>query len=85
MESDEKDPDPLQLLLSFCPFLPDEDFSRADVANMLRNQLYGRICIVQKMMLEAVKSAQRQFPTRIFYKQEAAALIKIGDKGNPII
>lgn len=48
---------------------------------MLRNQLYGRICIVQKMMLEAVKSAQRQFPTRIFYKQEAAALIKIGDKG----
>ena len=33
------------------------------------------------MMLEAVKSAQRQFPTRIFYKQEAAALIKIGDKG----
>jgi len=80
LESDEKDPDPLQLLLSFCPLLPDEDFSRADVANMLRNQLYGRICIVQKMMLEAVKSAQRQFPTRIFYKQEAAALIKIGDK-----
>ena len=48
---------------------------------MLRNQLYGRICIVQKMMLEAVKSAQRKFPTRIFYKEEAASLIKIGDKG----
>lgn len=37
------------------------------------------------MMLEAVKSAQRQFPTRIFYKQEAAALIKIGDKGKHIL
>ena len=48
---------------------------------LLKNQLYGRICVVQRMMLDAVKTAQRQFPTKVYYKEEAAALIKIGDKG----
>ena len=32
------------------------------------------------MMLDAVKHAQRQFPTRLYYREEAAALISIGDK-----
>ena len=31
-------------------------------------------------MLDAVKHAQRQFPTRLYYREEAAALINIGDK-----
>ena len=32
------------------------------------------------MMLDAVKHAQRQFPTKLYYREEAAALITIGDK-----
>ena len=44
-------------------------------------KLYGRICIIQRMMLEAVRNAQRQFPTKVFYGEEAASLMKIGDKG----
>ena len=52
-----------------------------DLRILMKNQLYGRICVVQRMMLEAVKTAQRQFPTKIYYREEAAALIKIGDKG----
>ena len=51
---------------------------------MLRNQLFGRISVIQSMMLESVKDAQRQFPTIIYYKEEAQQRIKIGDKGTII-
>ena len=71
----------LQLLLSFFPFETDSTFENDEIKILLKNQLYGRICVVQRMMLDAVKTAQRQFPTKVYYKEEAAALIKIGDKG----
>ena len=59
-----------------------EEFSSEHRAQILRNQLFGRISVVQAMMLEAVKTAQRHFPSVIYYREEAAQLIKIGDKGN---
>ena len=40
----------------------------------------SKVCVTQQMMLDAVKHAQRQFPTRLYYREEAAALINIGDK-----
>ena len=69
------------MLLSFFPFETDSTFENDEIKILLKNQLYGRICVVQRMMLDAVKTAQRQFPTKVYYKEEAAALIKIGDKG----
>ena len=83
MNSSEGEKEVLQLLLSFFPFETDKEDSsfENEIKILLKNQLYGRICVVQRMMLDAVKTAQRQFPTKVYYKEEAAALIKIGDKG----
>jgi len=73
----------LQLLLSFFPsIVPNESLVPNDqLKSMLRNQLFGRISVIQSMMLESVKDAQRQFPTVIYYREEAANLVKVGDKG----
>ena len=51
------------------------------IRQMLRFQIFGRIHSVQEMMLNAVKNAQREFPSVIYFREEASKLIKVGDKG----
>ena len=84
--------EPLQLLLSFfpalCPINTGLDDIKVEmipqdgIRQMLRFQIFGRIHSVQEMMLIAVKNAQREFPSVIYFREEAAQLIKIGDKGS---
>merc|ERR1719285_1570145 len=79
--SDQSRTDPLNLILSFYPGDISFGINENDLAslrNTLRYQLICRVCIVQQMMLDAVKHAQRQFPTKLYYREEAAALITIG-------
>ena len=87
------DEDPLQLLLSFFPALcPINNQKMGDIEmemipqegirQMLRFQIFGRIHSVQEMMLNAVKNAQREFPSVIYFREEASKLIKVGDKGD---
>ena len=76
----------LQLLLSFFSPLPRGDsaipaFGKEQLGEIIGNQLFGRISVVQAMMLDAVKDAQRQFPSVIYYREQAAQLITVGDKG----
>ena len=52
------------------------------IRQMLRFQIFGRIHSVQEMMLNAVKNAQREFPSVIYFREEASKLIKVGDKGD---
>jgi len=51
------------------------------IRQMLRFQIFGRIHSVQEMMLNAVKNAQREFPSVIYFREDASKLIKVGDKG----
>lgn len=83
MDSITSNGETLQLLLAFFPSVsPNESLVPNDqMRQMLKNQLFGRISVIQAMMLDSVKDAQRQFPTVIYYREEAATLIKVGDKG----
>ena len=73
-------------MLSFFSPLPKGDaaipaFGKEQLGEIIGNQLFGRISVVQAMMLDAVKDAQRQFPSVIYYREEAAQMITVGDKG----
>ncbi|CBY14242.1 unnamed protein product [Oikopleura dioica] len=81
----------IYLLLSFFPALcPINNEKMGDIEmeiipqegirQMLRFQIFGRIHSVQEMMLNAVKNAQREFPSVIYFREDASKLIKVGDK-----
>lgn len=72
--------EPLQLLLTFFPSVGQDALPLESIRQMLKFQLFGRIHSVQEMMLFSVKDAQREFPSVIYFREEAAQLIKVGDK-----